>query len=461
MGVAEEEDGPSEIDIMIAYTPAVVAELGDPKSVHRRIESLIQLTNQCFLDSAIGARLTLVHRMQVEYSEQEDMRVDLRRLHGTGDGFMDEIHAVRDRVGADLVSLLVGYNQAYCGAAYVLNHIDMFSPADLSISGFSVVAANAPTRLAFVHEIGHNFGCQHDPANTGFVKGLFPFSHGHVFGGTDARAFQTVMSYGRGRALLRFSNPAIQHAGMPTGIEGQADNARTINLSAPFVARYRTRRPLRIVSGITHAPARIRAGHEVRFSVLAASPHGQVRYNWDFGDGAVVQGGESVSHTFNSAGPYTVTVTMTDRLNTISEQLAIDVTEPGGRAIAIHKLCGSLFPDGRGKYSMSGEFPSRAVPTRVEINAGGMCRIFEQDGNKPGKLRSLDGRSRLRVKKGRFRCGVSGMWPDTWLNAPTNRPVVMMVTVKSDAWTGHARVTIDVSQTRNRLRFRNRRPKRH
>ena len=54
-----------------------------------------------------------------------------------------------------------------------------------------------------------------------------------------------------------------------------------------------------------------------------------VSYDWDFGDGTTAWG-ETVSHTFNDPGVYTVTVTVTDNNDlTASDQITITVDEGG------------------------------------------------------------------------------------------------------------------------------------
>jgi hypothetical protein len=47
------------------------------------------------------------------------------------------------------------------------------------------------------------------------------------------------MSYDPGQTIPYFSNPRIKYKGVPTGNANSADSARTITLTAPYVAVYR------------------------------------------------------------------------------------------------------------------------------------------------------------------------------------------------------------------------------
>ena len=46
------------------------------------------------------------------------------------------------------------------------------------------------------------------------------------------------MSYDPGRTIPYFSNPRIKYNGVAIGTANSADAARTITMTAPFVAKY-------------------------------------------------------------------------------------------------------------------------------------------------------------------------------------------------------------------------------
>jgi len=71
------------------------------------VDLAITETNTAYASSGITQRLNLVYKGEVVYPESGRFNTDLSRLRATSDGFMDEVHALRDTCRADLVSLIV------------------------------------------------------------------------------------------------------------------------------------------------------------------------------------------------------------------------------------------------------------------------------------------------------------------------------------------------------------------
>ena len=84
-------------------------------------------------------------------------------------------------------------------------------------------------------------GMEHDPANgTTPANASYPYSFGHYVDGS----YRTVMSYSNQCTMgctrvAHFSNPNVNHNGVPTGIANQRDNHRTANNVAFTVANFR------------------------------------------------------------------------------------------------------------------------------------------------------------------------------------------------------------------------------
>ena len=100
-------DSPDLIDLMVVYTPGAAAAANGRPAIEALIQLGVEETNLAYQNSGVRQRVRLVHRQEVPYQDSGSMSVDLGRLATVGDGYLDEVHALRDAHGADLVSLLV------------------------------------------------------------------------------------------------------------------------------------------------------------------------------------------------------------------------------------------------------------------------------------------------------------------------------------------------------------------
>ena len=95
------------IDVAVVYTPAAREAAGGTAAIEALIDLMVAETNGAYEKSGVQHRLVLVVRSEVPYEETGDSDVDLDRLAEPADGYMDDVHALRARVGADLVHLIV------------------------------------------------------------------------------------------------------------------------------------------------------------------------------------------------------------------------------------------------------------------------------------------------------------------------------------------------------------------
>jgi len=242
------DDNGSQIDVLVIYTVAARNAAGGAAAIQNLITSAISVTNVSYNNSAVAPRLNLVGMSETSYVESGDMGQDLSRLGGINDGFMDEVHNLRDLYHADLVNLIVNTGQ-YCGIAYQMQSVD----ASFGFWAFSVVQRTcAVGNLSFAHELGHNMGARHDwYVDSGTQP--YRYSHGHL---NFANRWRTVMSYDNycqalGASCNRipyWSNPNLTYGGVPLGVAENtctggvgcdADNARTLNNTAYTVANFR------------------------------------------------------------------------------------------------------------------------------------------------------------------------------------------------------------------------------
>ena len=225
------EDGVAVIDLLVAYTWQVRVEAGNADAL---IRLALDQANRIFANSLIRARVRLTYSYQTNYVQHDELYTDLDHLVTTDDGYMDEVHAVRDRHGADVVVLLRGrHNENHCSSTY--NYSSYFG-ASLA---FSVVGHNCIGNYSFARALGHNLGAGND-YNPPFEN--HNFSHGHAFC-NDLGNWRTLMSWNRDRScpVLQpyFSNPDVSLFGTPAGDEEVRNNARVINETAHIVANFR------------------------------------------------------------------------------------------------------------------------------------------------------------------------------------------------------------------------------
>lgn len=230
---------PIPIDVMVLYTSQALDGAGGVPAINTLIDLAIAEANLAFRNSEINMQLQLVHRELISYSESGNSTNDLDCLVDKNDGFLDEAHTLRDLYHVDLVCLFTETSSpSVAGIAHI-----MTSPMrNFESRGFSVVQRSYATgNNVFAHELGHNMGCMHDRENSS-RPGVFSYSYGYRFvanGGT----YRDVMAYQPGTGIFHFSNPDVSYQGVPTGVpEGAtnaADNAKSINKTAPIVSTFR------------------------------------------------------------------------------------------------------------------------------------------------------------------------------------------------------------------------------
>lgn len=224
------DDG-SVIDVLVVYTAQARVGAGGTANIQALIDLAIADTNAAFLRSEVGVSLSLVHREEVVYTETGNSDIDGPRLLDPQDGFLDNVHVLREQHRADLVAFWV-QNFEYGGR--------VFGPVEPSgYYGFHIMRQDNAVIGTMAHETGHNLGCAHDRENS-FNDAYFDYSYGYRAPGSS---FRTIMAYAPGTPIPYFANPNVNYLGQPTGIpEGQplpCDTARTMSQTSLIVANYR------------------------------------------------------------------------------------------------------------------------------------------------------------------------------------------------------------------------------
>jgi hypothetical protein len=250
---AAENTQRAEVHVLMLHTPAVLSTMTGASRVaalQSAFDLAVAKVNSTFEASLITARIRLVGVAETQYNEngstsgkvQDDA---LTAVHAEGDGKMDEIHALRDRLGADIVCLALDRrDSASSGLSFLLDAPDDLTNARFAFSVVQYTSMTATQVLA--HEFGHVFGCAHDRENALSGQGVYSYSYGYRFLGSDGRQYHDIMSYPPGTEVGYFSNPNVilpppiaVPAGIPGGRPGESNTAMTIEQTAFATAAYR------------------------------------------------------------------------------------------------------------------------------------------------------------------------------------------------------------------------------
>ena len=256
-GITATDDG-SRFDVMVVYTPAARAAAGGTTAMQALINLAVAETNTAYSRSGIIPRLRLVHQEEVSYTESGDFSTDLNRLTNPSDGFMDNVHALRNTYGADLVSLIIE-GTSLCGLGWLMTT----ESNSFQALAFSVVARICATgNFSLGHEMGHNMGLQHDRTDTP-ANGVFPFSHGYAdtpHGFRDIMGSQTHVAAVCAYKIFQ----STLFNGFPTGVAQpspqSADAATSLNATAFTVANWRSEVAGAIVAAVLPSSRSVQAG---------------------------------------------------------------------------------------------------------------------------------------------------------------------------------------------------------
>ena len=233
----------SPVDLLVGYTSEARNLSGGTAGILAEIDLAVASTNLAYQNSEVDISLTLALAYQVSYNETGSAIADLSNWRTPGDGFMDDVHVMRDDIAADLCALIVGNFNA-CGIAYLMTSPSLaFEDRAFSVTELGCAVSN----LSFAHELGHNLGCAHDRDNASNGAYSFSFGYRDPIGPADWR---TIMAYAPGARIQHFSNPLVAYLGQLTGVlsgANAADNAKTLNLTRAYSEFWRdaaTRRPI-------------------------------------------------------------------------------------------------------------------------------------------------------------------------------------------------------------------------
>ena len=219
------------INVIVAYTKKAARNYSDIE--HELLDLAIEEANQSFRNSNLAQiKLKLVHAYETDYVEEGTYFDHVWRFADKDDGYMEEIHGLRDKYDADVAVLIVD-DPTGCGLA-----TRVYADAD---EAFAVVGHQcAALTYSLAHEIGHIIGARHE-LKVDRTMTPFPYGHGYVNG----VKWRDIMSYkescGGCPRLPVWSSPRITVNGEPAGSTSE-NNARVLGEQAERVANFRSSR---------------------------------------------------------------------------------------------------------------------------------------------------------------------------------------------------------------------------
>lgn len=238
--VAVNDTGLATVEVMIIYSPAARdwANGSSYGPIENVIAGAMENADLALANTNAQMQMKLVYSGLVNYTESGDSGTDLQRLTSTNDGYIDEIHQLRDDFGADLVALFLELSDTG-GRGWLLSNTNGSPNYAFSLTRVQQASWTYTT----IHEWGHNMGCHHRIDQvTQPGPGLFSYSAGWRWIGTNSSKYCSVMSYEEDNydRVAYFSDPDTLYQGVATGDYADGDNARTLREIKDVIAGYRT-----------------------------------------------------------------------------------------------------------------------------------------------------------------------------------------------------------------------------
>lgn len=220
---------PATIRVLVLWTANAAGLVADRKVA---TDEAIAVTNAALANSGVNATVELAFRdVAWNYAGATTVGDDRQRFANTTDGYLDNYHAKRDEVKADVMVIVSGAANV-CGSALL--------KASAAGAFMGVHARCMGTATTFAHELGHIFGATHEKEASDNPH--YTYGYGYY---SPTKKWATVMAYGCPLTnpggcpgISYYSNPDKTYNGEKMGT-ATANNARVLNERASTVAAFR------------------------------------------------------------------------------------------------------------------------------------------------------------------------------------------------------------------------------
>ncbi len=229
--IEKDHTDPTVLNVLVRYTEDTRAGMTSAEWT-AYLDNLFATANEAFVESGTMIELNLVAHQLTQISDSVDNETALNFLQLPSD-----TEDWRYSLDAHFVTLLRPYQTSHgsCGAARLPVCGDDAQCYDEAF-GYSVVSVGDEcSDLMLAHQIGHNLGAAHEPGEG--QSGTYAYAHAHLLDDDEG----TVMAWaGADTLVARFSDPALDCDGEPCGVNGVSDNARTLEQTRHYIARWLT-----------------------------------------------------------------------------------------------------------------------------------------------------------------------------------------------------------------------------
>ena len=253
MSAASTDQASTVVDMLVAYDrPAAAWAKANGGGVTNLAQQCVARMNGALANNGLDAtfRFRLVGVLAVDADGDGNLNDTLDKVTQKT-GAWAAVSAMRDAVGADVVSTMVDTGSAYgtTGLGWALTQTTASGMSNFSENAYNVLSVRAAAQShVMTHETGHNMGAGHaDAQDSSPGPQSFSYSSGFYFTGTDKRAYHTIMAYntdGYGNsynAAPLFSDPDNTWAGVPAG-DATHDNAQVLARTYAAVAQFRAQK---------------------------------------------------------------------------------------------------------------------------------------------------------------------------------------------------------------------------